>query len=102
MFSRETYTKRQQELLANVNSGIILLLGNEDSPMNYTDNTYHFRQDSTFLYFFGLSRPGLVALFDTADGSISIYGDDYTVEDYVWMGKQPSIQELADFMRRTA
>lgn len=96
MFSRETYTKRQQELLANVNSGIILLLGNEDSPMNYTDNTYHFRQDSTFLYFFGLSRPGLVALFDTADGSISIYGDDYTVEDYVWMGKQPSIQELAD------
>ena len=95
MFSRETYRKRQQELLKNVKSGIILLPGNEESPMNYTDNTYHFRQDSTFLYYFGLSRPGLVALLDTANGSISVYGDDYTVEDFVWMGKQPSIQDLA-------
>ncbi len=95
MFSRETYTKRQQELVKNVNSGIILLPGNEESPMNYTDNPYHFRQDSTFLYYFGLSRPGLFALLDTANGNISIYGDDYTLEDFVWMGKQPSIQELA-------
>jgi len=70
------------------------LPGNEESPMNYTDNTYHFRQDSTFLYYFGLSRPGLVALLDTATGSISVYGDDYTVEDFVWMGKQPTIQDL--------
>ena len=95
MFSRETYIKRQQELLNKVNSGIIVLLGNEESPMNFIDNTYKFRQDSTFLYYFGLSRPGLVALLDTEDGRISIYGDDYTVEDFVWMGKQSSIQELA-------
>jgi len=95
VFSRETYIKRQQKLLENVNSGIILLPGNEESPMNYTDNTYHFRQDSTFLYYFGLSRPGLVGLLDTANGKISVYGDDYTVEDFVWMGKQPTIQDLA-------
>jgi len=56
MFKKETYVKRQQELLKNVKSGLILLLGNDESPMNYADNPYHFRQDSTFLYYFGLSR----------------------------------------------
>lgn len=95
MFSSNTYAQRQQELLKKVKSGIILLLGNEESPMNYTDNTYHFRQDSTFLYYFGLSRPGLVALLDATTGKISIYGDDFVVEDFIWMGKQPSIHELA-------
>lgn len=95
MFNRETYVQRQQKLFKAVNSGIILLPGNEESPMNYTDNPYRFRQDSTFLYFFGLSRPGLIALLDTTNGRVSIYGDDYTVEDFVWMGKQPTINELA-------
>lgn len=95
MFSSNTYVQRQQELLKKVKSGIILLPGNEESPMNYTDNTYHFRQDSTFLYYFGLSRPGLVALLDATTGKISIYGDDFVVEDFVWMGKQPSIHELS-------
>ncbi len=95
MFKKETYKKRQFELLKRVNSGIIVLPGNEDSPMNYTDNPYRFRQDSTFLYYFGLSRPGLIALLDTGSGRISIYGDDYTVEDFVWRGKQPAIHELA-------
>lgn len=95
MFSSNTYAQRQQELLKKVKSGIILLPGNEESPMNYTDNTYHFRQDSTFLYYFGLSMPGLVALLDATTGKISIYGDDFVVEDFVWMGKQPSIHELA-------
>lgn len=95
MFSSETYSKRLQELLKKVTSGMILLPGNEESPMNYTDNPYHFRQDSTFLYYFGLSRPGLVALLDTASGRIAIYGDDFVVEDFVWMGKQPTIHELA-------
>ena len=95
MFNSETYIQRQQELFKKVNSGIILLPGNEESPMNYTDNTYRFRQDSTFLYYFGLSRSGLIALLDTGNGRVSIYGNDYTVEDFVWMGKQPTIHELA-------
>jgi len=95
MFNSETYIERQQELLKKVNSGIILLPGNDESPMNYTDNTYRFRQDSTFLYYFGLSRSGLIALLDTGNGRVSIYGNDYTVEDFVWMGKQPTIHELA-------
>jgi len=94
MFSKDTYLKRQQQLLSKVNKGVILLLGNEDSPMNYADNAYYFRQDSSFLYYFGLTRPGLYALLDTNSGRITIYGDDYTVEDFVWMGKQPAIQDL--------
>ncbi len=95
MFSIETYTKRQQELLNQINSGIIVLPGNEESPMNYTDNTYHFRQDSTFLYYFGIIRPGLTAIIDTGNDTITIYGDDFTVEDFVWMGKQATIREQA-------
>jgi len=95
MFKSETYIQRQKELLKKVNSGIIVLPGNEESPMNYTDNPYRFRQDSTFLYYFGISRPGLMALLDVDNGKISLYGDDYTVEDFVWMGKQPNIKEQA-------
>jgi len=95
MFNRNTYVKRQQELLKKIGSGIILLPGNKESARNFTDNPYRFRQDSTFLYYFGLSRPDLIALLDTRDGRVSIYGDDYTVEDFVWMGKQPAIQDLS-------
>lgn len=63
--------------------------------MNYTDNPYRFRQDSTFLYYFGLLRPDLIAVLDTGTGETTIYGEEYTVEDFVWRGKQPAIHELA-------
>ncbi len=81
--------------MGKVDKGLILLFGNEESPMNYTDNTYRFRQDSTFLYYFGLTRPGLSAVLDTSNGKVTIYGNDFTVEDFVWMGKMPAISELA-------
>ena len=95
MFNKQSYKFRQKELLKKVKAGIILLFGNEESPMNYTDNPYRFRQDSTFLYYFGLSRPGLIAILDTSDENVTIYGDDFTIEDFVWMGKQPVVAELA-------
>jgi Xaa-Pro aminopeptidase len=63
--------------------------------MNYTDNPYYYRQDSTFLYYFGINRPGIFSLLDTRDGTVAMYGDEYTVEDIVWMGKLPSIREQA-------
>ncbi|HDM10095.1 MAG TPA: aminopeptidase P family protein, partial [Desulfobacteraceae bacterium] len=53
MFSANTYKERRQRLRTQVSSGLILLLGNDESPMNYRDNPYPFRQDSSFLYFFG-------------------------------------------------
>jgi Xaa-Pro aminopeptidase len=91
MFEKQTYIKRREKLKKTIGSGIILLLGNSESPMNFTDNTFHFRQDSTFLYFFGITRPDLVGLIDCDSGEELIYGNDYTVEDSVWMGPQPTI-----------
>lgn len=95
MFTKETYIKRRQELRKKVGSGIILLLGNDESPMNYKDNTFHFRQDSSFLYFFGISRSNLVAVIDCDSGEECIFGNDFTVEDFVWMGPQPTIASQA-------
>lgn len=91
MFLSETYVKRRDLLRKSVGNGLILLLGNEESAMNYADNTYHFRQDSTFLYFFGLGFAGLAALIDCETGEDIVFGNDLTVEDFVWMGPQPTI-----------
>jgi Xaa-Pro aminopeptidase len=91
MFKPETYSERRKKLQQKCGSGLLLFLGNEESPMNYADNTYHFRQDSSFLYFFGMDYPGLAALIDLDEGTEVLYGDDLTVEDIVWMGTQPTL-----------
>ena len=96
MFHKNTYIERRKKLKETVGRGLILLFGNEESPMNYTDNTYHFRQDSTFLYYFGIQRPGLVALIDIEKDVEIIFGDEYTIEDSVWMGPQPTIADQAE------
>ncbi len=93
MFPVSTYVNRRQTLKKSVKSGIILLLGNEESPMNYFDNTYHFRQDSTFLYYFGLNFAGLAAVIDLDENREIVFGNDLTVEDIVWMGTQPTLLE---------
>jgi Xaa-Pro aminopeptidase len=95
MFAKETYIERRKKLVNSVDSGIILLLGNNESPMNYADNTFHFRQDSTYLYFFGMNIPNISGLLDCDSGEEWIFGDDLTVEDFVWMGPQPTISEQA-------
>jgi Xaa-Pro aminopeptidase len=95
MFDRNIYVARRDRLRAEVKSGLALFLGNEESPMNYADNTYHFRQDSSFLYFFGLDFAGLAGIVDLDEGTDTIYGNDLTVEDFVWMGPQPTIRERA-------
>jgi Xaa-Pro aminopeptidase len=93
MFRKETYSRRRQELKERLQEGIILLLGNEESRMNYPDNTYPFRQDSSFLYFFGLDRPGLVAVIDIDDQGETIFGDDIGIEDIIWTGPRMSLLE---------
>ncbi len=95
MFSIATYTERRNRLKKEVGNGIILLLGNSESPMNYADNTFHFRQDSTFLYFFGISHPDLAAILDTESGEEVLFGNNYTIDDIVWMGKQPTMADRA-------
>lgn len=96
MFQQKTYTERRKTLKEKVGKGLILLFGNEESPMNYTDNTYHFRQDSTFLYYFGIQQSGLVAVIDIENDREIIFGDNYTIDDIVFMGPQPTIVEKAE------
>ncbi len=96
MFSKETYINRRKQLKSQFDSGILLFLGNEESSMNYADNTYHYRQDSTFLYYFGLDYPGLVGIIDLDDDKDFIFGDDLTIDHIVWMGSQPTIKERSE------
>ncbi len=96
LFERHVYAGRRQVLKQNFgNDGLILLLGNEDSSMNYKDNCYPFRQDSSFLYFFGLDVPSLAAIIDTDSGEEVIFGNELTIEDIVWTGTLPTINEMA-------
>ncbi|MDR2882423.1 MAG: aminopeptidase P family protein [Alistipes sp.] len=96
MFEKKTYIARRAALVRKMEGrGLVVLPGHVESPVNYLGNTYHFRQDSTFLYYFGLSVPGLAAVIDTDSGEATLFGDDFTVDDIIWMGPQPGITDLA-------
>ncbi|MCK4645492.1 MAG: aminopeptidase P family protein [Candidatus Aminicenantes bacterium] len=95
MFDSKVYIQRRNRLKEQIKSGLIIFLGNEESPMNYSANPYHFRQDSTFLYFFGLDFPSLAAVIDVDEERDIVFGNDVGIEDIIWMGFQPSIKERA-------
>lgn len=104
MFNKDVYAERRKKLKSHFKNGIALFLGNVDSPMNYTDNIYHFRQDSTFLYFFGIDEPGLAAIIDFESGEEILFGNDADIEDIIWTGVLPGINEKAQAagIKRTA
>ncbi|MDX1284556.1 MAG: aminopeptidase P family protein [Draconibacterium sp.] len=95
MFKPDVYSNRRKNLKKNFDSGIALFLGNVDSPMNYPANPFHFRQDSDFLYFFGLDLQGLAGIIDFDSGQDIVFGNDVDVDDIIWMGPQPTIKDLA-------
>jgi len=95
MFSKETYISRRKRLAENMQKGLILIMGNNEAPCNYTDNTYSFRQDSTFLYFFGIDQPGFCGTIDIESGEETIYGNDVDIDDIIWMGPQPRVTDQA-------
>ena len=96
MFSKETYVSRRAELKKLVKSGIIILFGNNDSPANYPNTAYSpFRQDSSFLYYFGQKRDGLVGIIDIDNDMETLIGDDISVEDIVWYGSVDSVHDMA-------
>jgi Xaa-Pro aminopeptidase len=95
MFKSEVYTKRREELRKIMKTGLGLFIGNTEAPMNYPANTYHFRQDSDFLYFFGLDIPGFAGLMDFDSGKDRIFGNDADMDDIIWMGPQPLVKDLA-------
>ena len=94
MFSANTYKNRRAELRHRIGNGLILIAGNTFSPYNYPNNAYTFRQDSTFIYYFGLNLPTLMAVIDAESGEEMLFGDDFTVEDIIWTGPQPRLVEL--------
>lgn len=95
MFETTIYTKRRKQLKEQFNTGILLILGNQDSPINCPANCYKFRQDSSFLYFFGIDKPGFSGLIDIDNDKEIIFGNDVDIDDIIWMGPQPSVKEQA-------
>ena len=96
MFGKHIYIQRRNALKEQINSGIILFIGNTESPMNFSDNTFHFRQDSNFLYFFGLDCPMIAGIIDTENGEEILFGDESTMDDLIWTGKQETLKEKAE------
>ncbi|MDR2042102.1 MAG: aminopeptidase P N-terminal domain-containing protein, partial [Tannerella sp.] len=96
MFKKETYAGRRSALRKALGNGLLLFLGNDECGCNYADNTYPFRQDSTFLYFFGLPFAGLSAVMDLDEDREIIFGDEWTMDALVWMGAQPTLREKCE------
>lgn len=99
MFPIKTFQERrhflQEALKARGQGGLLLFLGNEESPMNYADNNYAFRQDSCFLYFLGVDHPGFAGIMDLDEGTTTLFADDLSLDDIVWTGPQPTVAALA-------
>ena len=96
MFAKETYIERRRVLKQSVGSGLLLFLGNTEIGRNYLDNIYHFRQDSTFLYYFASDYAGLAAIIDIDEEKEIIFGNELTIDDIVWTGVQPTIKEKCE------
>ena len=96
LFSKNTYVERRARLRQLVGHGLIVLMGNNESPMNYPSNTYKFRQDSSFLYFFGQHRDGLVGVIDADSGAETLLGDEIDIDDIVWYGEVTSVVQMAE------
>ena len=96
LFSKNTYVERRARLRQLVGHGLIVLMGNNESPLNYPSNTYKFRQDSSFLYFFGQHRDGLVGVIDADSGAETLLGDEIDIDDIVWYGEVTSVVQMAE------
>ena len=95
LFASHIYQERRKKLNAAFSHGVALFLSNGESPANYPANTYHYRQDSNFLYFFGLSVPNITGVIDFEKNRSILFGDDFTIDDIIWMGDQPKLTDLA-------
>ena len=96
MFDKETYIRRRSELKKLIKNCLIILFGNNESPCNFPNNSYYpFRQDSSFLYYFGQNRDGLVGVIDVDNNTETLVGNDIDIEDIVWYGSVDSVKDLA-------
>lgn len=95
LFHQNIYVDRRARLRTLVGNGLIVLIGNNDSPFNYPSNTYKFRQDSSFLYFCGQHRDGLALAIDCESGVETLIGNDIDIDDIIWTGPVPSMHDMA-------
>lgn len=102
MFSKDVYARRRQTLVAKMadsaaegKRGTALFIGNTEAPAQYKDNCYKFRQDSTWLYFFGIDQPLYAAIIDLDNGNETVFANDVEIGDIIWMGPQPSVASVA-------
>lgn len=95
MFSKEVYVNRRNVLRSKMESGLLLFLGTSEAAVNYPGNTYKYRQDSTFNYYFGLTDPDFAAIMDIESGEEIIFGNDVDIDDIIWMGPQPLVSDKA-------
>ncbi|WP_047395759.1 aminopeptidase P family protein [Cetobacterium sp. ZOR0034] len=95
MFDKKIYVSRRECLKKLVGDGLIVIVGNSESPMSYGDNCYNFIQDSTFLYYFGLNSPDLIGVIDVDSNEEYIFGKEFTMNDIIWMGGQKSFKDRA-------
>lgn len=93
---RRTLLKKMSEALPEGKRGVALFLGNAEAPAQYKDNCYIFRQDSVWLYYFGIDKPLYAAIIDLDNGKETIYADDVEIGDIIWMGPQPSVRSIAE------
>ena len=99
MFEKDVYIRRRRSLLEKMQAagehGLILFIGNAEAPAQYKDNCYKWRQDSSWLYFFGLDEPLMAAILDIDSGAETLFADDVEIDDIIWMGPQPSSEGLS-------
>lgn len=95
LFEPSVYHSRREKLKNEIQTGVAIFIGNRELPMNYAANTFPFRQDSTFLYFFGHAIPNIAAIIDFDENKEILFGDNFEIDDIIWMGQQPSMQQLA-------
>lgn len=95
-FPREIYVQRRAQLSTSLSSGKILLLGNGHTAINFKDNYNQFRQDSCFLYYLGINLPYVHAVIDIDNEQVTLYGDEVTMDDIIWIGDQEPLQQIAE------
>ena len=98
MFDCNVYVRRRRDLLKRLQgeTGIAVFIGNVDAPAQYRDNCYKWRQNSTWLYYFGIDEPRFAAVIDLESGEETVFADDFTIDDIIWMGPMPSVASLAE------
>lgn len=96
LFDKEVYIQRRKELAAKIGNGVIWIMGNNESAMNYKDNTYPYRQNSNFLYYFGINQSDLNAVIDADTGEAILFGHELTMDDIIWMGEVEKLSSLAE------